>query len=169
MSRIPQAIHNPQAHLQMILEAFTSHMPWEWREGWIAGILALAILAYPLSPMSCLDPLRETFATPSCTHVPLTPKRNLSRIHAVSVALVVEKRPLFLTGQMDPPKKGEEGSCHMKIGAAHPSSSDIMSMGGNPLHVFKSIKERCCFRFEVKTPLCLRGSIMVFLGQALRW
>lgn len=52
MSRIPQAIHNPQAHLQMILEVFTSHVPWEWREGRIEGVLALAILAYPLSPVS---------------------------------------------------------------------------------------------------------------------
>ena len=74
MSRIPQAIQNPQARLQMMLEAFPSHLPWEWREGRIEGVLALAILAFPLSPVSCLDPLCGTFAMPSYTHVPLTPK-----------------------------------------------------------------------------------------------
>lgn len=119
MSRISQAIRNPQAHLQIILEAFASHMPWEWREGWIAGIVALTILAYPLSPMSCLDPLRGgTFATPSYTHVPLTPKG----IEDGSTRFVGSpsrgKKATVPTGQMDPPKKGEEGSCHMKMGAA---------------------------------------------------
>lgn len=54
----------------------------------------------------------------------------------LSVALVVENRPLFLLGKWIPPKKGEEGSCHMKIGEA-PLMFRRYECRGKPLHVFK--------------------------------
>lgn len=52
----------------------------------------------------------------------------------------------------------------MKIRAA-PLKFRHYECGGSPLNVFKSIKERCCYGFKVRTPLSLRGSIMVVLGQ----
>lgn len=68
--------YKPSIALRLICSTLVStfHMPWERQEGWIAGVWAVATLAYPLIPISCLGPLPGTIGMPSYVHVPLTPK-----------------------------------------------------------------------------------------------